>query len=154
MGKLKATDTNVIDRPKTLGWSKWYLLPKYMVVNLFMSGNRKKFQTTTKFFPTYHEKFFWVQPKVFGYLICCNLSLGLATKVRVCEGATKSEPKSHISCSRECKRAWKNEPPHSQMNSHLESWNPNGFPNLQRVIVGVKTHWIEKFLKSLKNLGM
>jgi hypothetical protein len=35
-----------------------------------------------------------------------------------------------------------NEPSHSQMNCHFGSWSPNGLPNLQRVIVGVKTHWI------------
>jgi hypothetical protein len=31
---------------------------------------------------------------------------------------------NHISCSRECKRVWGNEPSHSQVNSHCESWNP------------------------------
>ncbi len=43
-----------------------------------------------------------------------------------------------------------NEPSHSQMNSHVGSWNPNGFLNLHRAITWVKTHWFEKFLISLE----
>jgi hypothetical protein len=27
-------------------------------------------------------------------------------------------------------RVWRNEPSHSQMNSHVGSWSPNGLPNL------------------------
>jgi len=63
----------------------------------------------------------------------------------------KSEPKSQISCSWECKRVGGNEPPHSEMNSHFGSWNPNGVPNLQRVIIGAKTHWIKEFLILLES---
>ncbi len=63
----------------------------------------------------------------------------------------KSEPESHISCFQECKRVRGNEPPHSQVSSHFGSWSPNGLLNFQRVISGVKTHWIEKFLISLEN---
>jgi hypothetical protein len=82
---------------------------------------------------------------------CRNPSLGFTTKVRACKGVgQKSEPKSHISCSQECKRVWGNEPSHSQMNSHFGNWSPNGLPNLQRVIIRVKTHWIEMFFISLK----
>jgi len=29
--------------------------------------------------------------------------------------------------------------------STLGVWSPDGFPNLQRTIVGVKTQWIEEF---------
>jgi hypothetical protein len=37
--------------------------------------------------------------------------------------------------------------------SELPFWELelNGFPNFQKVIVGVKTHWIEKFLISLES---
>ncbi len=37
------------------------------------------------------------------------------------------------------------------MNSHFGNWSPNGLLNLQRKIVGVKTHWIETFFISWKN---
>jgi hypothetical protein len=46
---------------------------------------------------------------------CCNPSLG---------SGPRGKPKSHISCSRECKRLWGNEPSHSQVNSHVGSWSP------------------------------
>jgi hypothetical protein len=52
----------------------------------------------------------------------------------------KSEPRSHISCSWECKRVWGNEPSYSQVSSHFGSWSPNGLSNCQKVIAGVKTH--------------
>jgi hypothetical protein len=48
------------------------------------------------------------------------------------------------------KRVWENEPSHSQGNSHFGSWSPNGLPNFQRVIVGIKIHLIEAFIISLK----
>jgi hypothetical protein len=63
----------------------------------------------------------------------------------------RGKPKSHISCSQQCKKVWGNEPPQSQMNSHFGSWSPDGLPNLQRAIVAVKTHYIEFFLISLEN---
>jgi hypothetical protein len=62
------------------------------------------------------------------------------------------KPGSHISCSRKCGRVWRNEPPHSQVNSHFGSWNPNGLPNFQRAIIKVKTHWNEEFLISLEKI--
>jgi hypothetical protein len=43
-----------------------------------------------------------------------------------------------------------NEPPHSQVSSHFGSWSPDGLSTFQKMIVRVKTHWIEKFLVSLK----
>jgi hypothetical protein len=82
---------------------------------------------------------------------CRNPSLGLATKARACKGVGQERKlNSHISCSQECKRVWGNEHSHSQANSHFGSWNFGGFSNFQRMIVGVKTHWIEKFLISLE----
>ncbi len=58
----------------------------------------------------------------------------------------------HISCSRECKKMWRNEPSHSQVNSYFGSWSSNGLPNLQRAIVSVKIHWIKKFFDIIKKL--
>ncbi len=54
------------------------------------------------------------------------------------------KPKSHILCSRECRRIWR-EPTYFQVGSHFGNWNPNGFSHFQKVISGVKTHWIEEF---------
>ncbi len=50
-------------------------------------------------------------------------------------------------------RVWesvKEELSHSQVSFHFGSWSLDGLLNIQRVIVGDKTHWIEKFLISLK----
>jgi hypothetical protein len=38
-----------------------------------------------------------------------------------------------------------------QESSHFGSWTPDGLPNLQKVIVGVKTHWIEELFISLES---
>jgi hypothetical protein len=56
-----------------------------------------------------------------------------------------------MSCSRECRKVWGNEPSHSQMSSHFGTWSPNGLPNFQRIIARVKTHWIKLFHISLKS---
>jgi len=37
------------------------------------------------------------------------------------------------------------------MNSHFGNWSPNGLPNFQRAIAGVKTHWVGEFVISLKS---
>ncbi len=50
----------------------------------------------------------------------------------------------------ECRRVRRNEPSHSQVNSHFGSWSLNGLSNLQKSIAGVKTHWIRKFFISLE----
>jgi hypothetical protein len=60
-------------------------------------------------------------------------------------------PKSHISCSWKCRGVWGNEPPHSQVSSHFGSWSANGLLNLQRVIVGARTHCMEYFLIPLES---
>ncbi len=57
---------------------------------------------------------------------------------------------NHISCSWECRRVWGNEPSQSQVTSHFGSWSLDGFLNLQKMISGIKNHWIEEFLISLK----
>jgi hypothetical protein len=61
---------------------------------------------------------------------------------------------SHISYSQECRKLWRNEPPHSQVSSHFGSWSPDGVPNLQREISRAKNHWIEKFFISLESFWM
>jgi hypothetical protein len=82
---------------------------------------------------------------------CHNPSLGFMNKARAYKGVAKSEPDNHISCSRECKRVWGNEPPHSQVSSNFGSWSPHGLLNLQRAIIRVKIHWIEELFISLKS---
>jgi hypothetical protein len=78
-----------------------------------------------------------------------TLALGSQPRQGLAKVRAKSEPGSHISCSRECMKVWGNEPPHSQVSSHFASRSPNGLLNLQRAISRVKTHWIEEFLISL-----
>jgi len=73
-----------------------------------------------------------------------TLALGLWLRQGLAKVQAKMKPKSHISCSRECKRVRKNELPHSQLSSHCGSWSFDGLLNLQKAISGVKTHWIEK----------
>ncbi len=90
--------------------------------------------------------------------LCCNLSLGLATKARACEGAgqewslgvTFHVPKS----VGECEGMNPHTPkwaPTLGIGVPMESrWSPNGVPmesqwslELQREISGVKIHWIK-----------
>jgi hypothetical protein len=83
---------------------------------------------------------------------CCNVSLGFVTKARACKdagqkgilGVTLHAPESVKECE--------------GMNLHTLKWTPilgvgvpNGLLNLQRAIIGVKTHWMEAFLISLKS---
>jgi hypothetical protein len=37
------------------------------------------------------------------------------------------------------------------MSFHFGSWSPDGLLNFQRTIVGVKTHWIQKFVITLES---
>jgi hypothetical protein len=73
---------------------------------------------------------------------CRNLSLGLATKARVCKRSGQERDAG----------MWEseNEHSHSQVNSHVGSWSPEGLPNLQRVIAKVKTPRLEEFFISLE----
>ncbi len=81
-----------------------------------------------------------------------TLSLGLATKARGLQGYEPRErPKNNVTSSHECKEC-------EGMNLHTPKWIPmlgigipNGLPNLQSVILGVKTHHLEDFFISLKN---
>jgi len=84
--------------------------------------------------------------------MCRSLSLGLVTKARICKGAgqewslgvTFHVPRSVGECE--------------GMNLHTLKWaptlgvgSPDGFPNFQRAISGVKTNWTEFFFISLKS---
>ncbi len=80
-----------------------------------------------------------------------TLVLGSRPKQGLMKVRTKRAPKNHISCSWECKGVWGNKLSHSPVNSHFESWSPNGFPNFQRAIARDKTHWIEEFFISLES---
>jgi hypothetical protein len=63
-------------------------------------------------------------------LLYRNPSFRLVTKVKACKVASWKEARGHISCFHECGKMWKSEPSHSQGNSHLGSWSPEGLLNL------------------------
>ncbi len=72
-----------------------------------------------------------------------TLVLGSRPKQGLAKVWAKSEAQeSHFMLPRmwECGRVWRNEPQHSKMSSHFGSWNPDGPPNFQRAIAGVKPH--------------
>jgi hypothetical protein len=58
----------------------------------------------------------------------------------------KVKLKNQILCSLQCRRVWRNEPTHFQMNSHFGNWNPNGLPNFQKEISRVKIHLLKNSL--------
>ncbi len=43
------------------------------------------------------------------------------------------------------------DPSHSQGNSHFGKWSPDGLPKLQRTISGVRTQWLVTFFISLES---
>jgi hypothetical protein len=56
-----------------------------------------------------------------------------------------------LSFGRENVRECADEDSHSQVSSHFGNWSPNGLPNLQKAITGVKTPRIEIFFISLES---
>jgi hypothetical protein len=81
-----------------------------------------------------------------------TLALGLWPKQGVTRLRDKKRLESHITCSQECKEC-------EGTNLHSPKWTPivgvglpNGLPNIQNAIAGVKTHWFEEFFISLENL--
>ncbi len=80
----------------------------------------------------------------------CNPSLGLVTKARAYKGVGQEGSPGVTSHALGSVGKCENEPSHSQVSSHFGSWSPDGLPNFQRAIAGVKTHWNEEFLISLK----
>jgi hypothetical protein len=76
------------------------------------------------------KSFQWIRVQRLGLecleLQCCNPSLGFATKAKgLARLRAKRKPGSHTPCSRECRKMWRNEPSHSQSNSHFGRWNPS-----------------------------
>jgi hypothetical protein len=52
--------------------------------------------------------------------MCCNPSLALMTKAKgLTRLQAKKKARSHIACSRKCRKVWGNEPSHSKGNSHF-----------------------------------
>jgi hypothetical protein len=83
-----------------------------------------------------------------------TLALGSWPRQRLTKVRTKNEarePHFMFLGVWECERMRGHEPPHSQVSSHFGNWNPDELPNLQRAILRVKTHWIEKLLISLES---
>ncbi len=81
-----------------------------------------------------------------------NLSFGLVTKARACKVVgQKGSPwvTSHApGIVGECE----GRNPHTpKWAPDFGNWNPNGLLNFQRVIAGVKTHWIEASFISLES---
>jgi hypothetical protein len=56
---------------------------------------------------------------------CRNPSLGLATKARGCKVAGQVGDPGALHMLPGVQRVWRNEPSHSQVNSHVGSWSPN-----------------------------
>jgi hypothetical protein len=78
---------------------------------------------------------------------CRDLNLGFATKAKAWKGVSREwNPGVTFALS----TMWGNEPTHSQLNSHFESWNPYRVPNFQRSISKVKIHWIKEFFIPLE----
>jgi hypothetical protein len=79
-----------------------------------------------------------------------TLALGSRPRQRLAKVWAKCEgQESHFMLPKmwENVREWT---PHSQVSSHFGSWSLDGFPNLHKVITGVKINWIEEFLISLE----
>ncbi len=86
--------------------------------------------------------------------VLTTLTLGLVTKVKVYKVVGQEwSPRVTFHAPRRL-RVWESgriEPPHSQVNSDFGSWSPDRLSNFQKVIVRVKTHWIEEFFISLES---
>jgi hypothetical protein len=73
-----------------------------------------------------------------------TLALGSRPKQGVVRLRAKRETQESLHMFPGVQRVWRNEPSHSQVNSHVGNWTPNGLPTLQSAIAGVKTHCLEK----------
>ncbi len=85
---------------------------------------------------------------------CRNPSLGLATKARGCKVVGQEGDPGVTSHAPGVQRVWGNEPSHSQVNSHCESWSPKWTPESserdykgQNPLVGTFPYIIGKLLK-------
>jgi hypothetical protein len=70
----------------------------------------------------------------FGYH---DPSLGLVTKAKAWKGACQ---KCNLGVTFALLGMWRNQPRHSQLDSHFRSWNPYGVLNIQKGISGDKTY--------------
>jgi hypothetical protein len=68
---------------------------------------------------------FKIKNVTFEAKVVATLALGSWPKQGLAKVHAKNEG-VHISYSWECRKVWRNEPPHSQVNSHFGSWSPNG----------------------------
>jgi hypothetical protein len=62
------------------------------------------------------------------YIKCRNPSLGLATKATGCKVAGQVGDPGALHMLPGVQRVWRNEPSHSQVNSHVGSWSPERSP--------------------------
>ncbi len=87
-------------------------------------------------------QWWWLENNI---VIVTTLALGSWPKQGLARLQTKREAReSHLMLPR-VQNNVRDEPSHSQVNSHFESWSFNGLLNLKRAIVRVKTHWIQEF---------
>jgi hypothetical protein len=83
---------------------------------------------------------------------CRNPNLGLATKARGLQGCgPKKGPRSHFTCSRECKKFEGMNPHTPKGTSMLGVGVPKGLPNCKSAIARVVTHRLEEFFISLES---
>jgi hypothetical protein len=86
---------------------------------------------------------------VYFFLPFHHLSLKLATKAKTWKGPSwECNPRITFAPQ----GMWRNEPTHSQVDSHFGSWNFYGVPNLQRSISGSKLIGLKSSLYHLKAL--
>ncbi len=78
-----------------------------------------------------------------------TITLGSQLKQGVARLRAKRETQESLHMLPGVQRVWGNEPSHSQVN--LGVGVPNGLPNLQSMIIGVKTHRLDKFSISLES---
>jgi hypothetical protein len=99
------------------------------------------------FFYKVHITNYKIFLKFGNYDVCHNQGKGLQ------RCAPRMKHGNHISCyiPRECRKAWRNEHPHSQMSRHFGSWNPDGVSNFQRETSVVKTHLTKELFVSLES---
>ncbi len=80
-----------------------------------------------------------------------NIIATLALSSRLTQGLVKVWAKSEAQESHfMLSGVWE----HSQMNSHFGSWSFDGLPNLQKMITGVKTHWLKSSSYHWKSFEM
>ncbi len=114
-------------------------------------GSSLKNNLNLKFFSTWRGAMALKNPRMNVKYKCRNPSLRLVTKAKGLQGCgPRLSSRVTFSCPRECKRVGGKEPSHSQMNSHVGSWNLKGLPNVQRAIARLKPNGSRSFLYQWK----